>query len=220
MPTIAHWRTILLSAPNLTSVKLIEFDQGISTQELDAFDASNPIQLRSLKQLVLTGMFVTVAHLFYELALPSLEILQLESWRAEGIPGRLAGFALASPKLSDVTDSFDTAPSDLNSWGEATVHLSVLQTITLSEMEWYSVSALLSPLLTLPDTHLRLQRIWDINPSSLEKFILIPGIKWTLVDCLDQNDGESSNCEFPSAPLSYSSLHCLPEKVLSIALLT
>jgi hypothetical protein len=197
IPDIAAWRDILLSAPNLTSVKLLSFGPGLSIQEPDTFGASNPIQLRSLKRLALTGTFVSVAHLFHESTLPSLEVLQLDSCQAKGIPSRLAKFALTSPRLCDVTVSFGASPSDLNAWGEAIMHLPALQMITLTEMEWFWVSILLSPFLTLPDIHIQLQRIWDIHPSSFEKFILIPGIKWTLIDCLKENDVASGDYESP-----------------------
>lgn len=191
-PDHVEWHRILTSIPNLVELSLWDPRYAARRNSVLPKD-QEPIELRSLKTLKLSGRFVHLTELLTKSPLLSLNHLLLDSLDTSitTLPVYLSMIATVSPALTHVSiGSMSNAPGDLNTrgWARAFQCLASLQELTFVETEWREIVVALQEPTMLPHTlrRVRLERIWDL-PN-------VPGANIPLVEFINCVHGPIGRC--------------------------
>ncbi|KAG8686643.1 hypothetical protein FRC09_014002 [Ceratobasidium sp. 395] len=191
-PDPSEWQKILSATPNLTELSLWHPGHGDTT----SLPSKTSVNLPSLRQLKLAGLFVRLSGLFARSPLPSLELLLLDSSDASGkMPQQITDIALVAPSLGDLRIGsvvFRLNNPNPTRWVRPLRALGSLKRIVFFETEWNETTAILEWLDVLPARpalHVRFERIHDIELDDLDRKEISGYISST--ELIDYSDGSS-----------------------------
>ncbi|KAG8749025.1 hypothetical protein FRC12_013611 [Ceratobasidium sp. 428] len=161
---LQEWGQILSLTPNLVHLRLISFRHTLNERRIafrEPFD--HPVTLPILEKLELSGAFVLIARLFQKSTLPKLDHLVFDTLSSsDGVP-QLSWIATCSPPIRRL----DISVRGTYSWSLFFGALRSIQEVTIFETGWEDAHLLMLGLRELENLErIRLERIWDLNPSS------------------------------------------------------
>ncbi|KAG8718707.1 hypothetical protein FRC09_012225 [Ceratobasidium sp. 395] len=201
-PNINEWHQILSHTPQLVQLRLWNSRHIRSFGPVDS-STLPPLQLPSLKYLELSGAFTVLSPLFTKFPLPELECLLLDCLGTHiYIPKQLSEFASVCPSLAQLhvgSACFNPKSTGRMWWTRAFQQMRSLRALKFFEVEWREVELALLQLSSVSHSvvHIELDRIWDINMSTLGQLLApgagLPRVKFT--DCADGQDGRCTKPE-------------------------
>ncbi|KAF8596279.1 hypothetical protein BDV93DRAFT_548416 [Ceratobasidium sp. AG-I] len=216
-PDNIEWHHILSSTPNLVELNLWDPRLG-ARRDIELAKEQEPVELRSLNTLKLTGRFIHVTRLLATSPLPNLRYLVLDSLDTTitTLPAYLSKIALVSPILRYVRiGSMSYVPNDANavSWTRAFQPLRAsLNELVFVEMGWLEVALALNQLSKLPHvlSHLRIEGIWEMEPYDWTR-LQSPGREMPTVEHINSGYGGAGWCKSRTSSASSWASSCRSE---------